>query len=88
MYILFSVDVWGFDDSAVAVLQNMKLSSEHEDVSTEVSGLEKYAILLKGTLSMGEGITTAAEHKNETMKLLKVIVDNGRSYFSFLIILL
>lgn len=69
-------DVWGFDDSAVAVLQNMKLSSEHEGVTPEVpAGLEKYTILLKNSLSYAEVSASAGDDsKAQALKLLQVTV--------------
>ncbi|KAF6030822.1 hypothetical protein EB796_010866 [Bugula neritina] len=49
-----NIYVWGFDDSAVAVLQDMKRSSEKGDNSQDMSGMEKYAILLKDTPSASQ----------------------------------
>ncbi|XP_067937525.1 F-box/WD repeat-containing protein sel-10-like [Watersipora subatra] len=49
----------------------MKLSSEPEEaMANETPALAKYAILLKGTLSMGEG-TTTIEQKSDSSKFLK-----------------
>ena len=68
-------DVWGFDDSAVAVLQGMKQSSEQEENrASEMSSLEKYAILLKGGTS-GSVLTgggTFEQERSSTMRLQKV----------------
>lgn len=51
----------------------MKLSSEPEEaMANETPALAKYAILLKGTLSMGEG-TTTIEQKSDSSKFLKVV---------------
>lgn len=68
-------DVWGFDDSAVAVLQGMKQSSElEESQASEVSSLEKYAILLKGGHSASVLSSNITQQKSSTMRLQKVCV--------------
>ena len=70
-----NIYVWGFDDSAVAVLQGMKQSSEQEENrASEMSSLEKYAILLKGGTS-GSVLTgggTFEQERSSTMRLQKV----------------
>jgi len=71
---MFAVDVWGFDDSAVAVLQNMKVQSTAEVKTT--SSLERFAILLKGGANEEEeeSVMAATADKNaaELIKMIKV----------------
>lgn len=74
--------MWGFDDSAVAVLQGMKQSSElEESQASEVSSLEKYAILLKGGHSASVLSSNITQQKSSTMRLQKVCVNYIMYYF-------
>lgn len=69
--------MWGFDDSAVAVLQNMKLSTQYDSAPMEKFGMDHYAILLKASQSDPGSAREKEEAPGINNKMVKVFILNS-----------